>query len=388
MEAYPASARGAGPIAVDYLASAWPPPPARRALTVVVPTYREVENIPLLIDRLAAVRATSDLDIKLLLMDDDSRDGSAELVAALGLGWVSLVTRTTNRGLSQAVLEGLQRSRGEFLAVMDADLSHPPEALPAMVAQLDAGADFVIGSRFVRGGTTDDDWGVFRWLNSRVATLLARPLTRLKDPMSGFFVLRRSTFERGDAFNPVGYKIGLELCVKCGCRQTYEVPIHFADRRYGQSKLSLKEQLRYLRHVRRLYTYRFPLWTQFAQFVAVGASGLVVNLALLTVLLRMGVGTSTAVIAAILLAMVWNFGLNRMTAFSYARDGPVVRQFLGFVSSCSIGAAINYVVTLWCIDWFGQPQVSATAGVIAGTAFNFTASRLYVFRRQHVRRAS
>ena len=107
---------------------------------------------------------------------------------------------------------------------MDADLSHPPEVLPAMLAKLDGGADFVLGSRYVSGGTTSHDWGFLRWLNSRVATLLARPLTSVRDPMSGFFALRRSTFELGKDFNPVGYKIGLELIVKCGCERVRRGP--------------------------------------------------------------------------------------------------------------------------------------------------------------------
>ena len=124
---------------------------------VVVPTYREVENIPLLVERLAALRATSGLDIEVLLMDDNSRDGSAELVASLGLPWVQIVVRTADRGLSQAVLDGLRHSPCDVLVVMDADLSHPPEVIPEMLSGLAEGADFVVGSRFAEGGSTDDD---------------------------------------------------------------------------------------------------------------------------------------------------------------------------------------------------------------------------------------
>ena len=176
-------------------------------------------------------------------MDDDSRDGSAELVDRLDLHWVHMVVRTADRGLSQAVLDGLRRSDGDVLVVMDADLSHPPEKIPEMLDALDRGADAVVGSRFTEGGSTGDDWGLFRWANSRVATLLARPLTPLMDPMSGFFALRRSTFAARTDFNPIGYKIGLELIIKCRCRKVVEVPIHFTDRRLGKSKLSLKEQI-------------------------------------------------------------------------------------------------------------------------------------------------
>src|SRR5262249_7023890 len=164
------------------------------------------------------------------------------------------IVRTHDRGLSPAVLDGLRAARYDVFVVMDADLSHPPEKIPEMVRALQNGADFVIGSRYVAGGTTDAEWGLFRWLNSKVATLLAWPLTSARDPMAGFFALTRPTFERGQTvLNPIGYKIGLELLVKCHCGAVREVPIHFADRKFGSSKLSFKEQLRYIQHLRRLY---------------------------------------------------------------------------------------------------------------------------------------
>lgn len=350
----------------------------------MVPTYKEVENIPLLVERLAKVRDQLGWDLEVLFMDDDSRDGSAEKVVSLGLPWVTLVTRTKDRGLSQAVLDGLSRARGEVLAVMDADLSHPPEALPAMLAELDRGADFVIGSRFVEGGTTDDDWGLFRWLNSRIATLLAYPLASVEDPMSGYFMLRRATFAAGKNYNPIGYKIGLELLVKCNCRHTAEVPIHFTDRQLGESKLSLKEQLRYLRHIRRLYIHKFGVFSSLIQFLLVGASGLVVNLLVLTALLAVSVNTEVALVLAIALSMVWNFFLNRRFSFGYAREAPILRQFWGFVSACSLGAVVNYFVALWMLRLVDYPQLAATIGVIAATGFNFLASRLFVFRKEHV----
>jgi dolichol-phosphate mannosyltransferase len=353
-------------------------------LSIIVPTYREVLNIPVLVNRLIELRETSQIDLEVFLMDDDSEDGSAELVQALRLPWVELVTRTTDRGLSPAVLDGLRRARGDVLLVMDADLSHPPEAIPKMLAELDAGADFVVGSRFVKGGTTDDDWGVFRWLNSKVATLLAMPLSRLKDPMSGYFMLRRSTFLNGKDFNPVGYKIGLELLIKCGCKRPVEVPIHFADRQLGDSKLSLKEQLRYLQHVRRLYIYRYFLFAQIVQFVVVGGSGLFVNLAVLTLGLRADLTTRASVIGAIGISLIWNFFLNRRFSFSYSRSGPIARQFIGFTSACSIGDVVNYFVTLGALRWVSVPQLAAVVGVVAGTAFNFVASRYLVFRVSHI----
>lgn len=368
----------------DAASSSKPPGESLQTITVVVPTYREVENIPLLVERLGVQRAALGNRLDVLFMDDDSRDGSAELVQGLGLDWVRLITRRSDRGLSQAVLDGLRRATGDVLVVMDADLSHPPEVLPSMLERLRGGADFAVGSRFVAGGTTDDEWGLLRWLNSRIATLMAFPLTRVADPMSGFFMLRKSTFESRSNYNPVGYKIGLELLVKCDCKIVEEVPIHFTDRQLGESKLSLREQLLYLKHVRRLYTYKFSMWTQLVQFLAVGASGLVVNLLLLTLFLSFGMNVKLAPIPAIFLSMVWNFSLNRRFSFSSSDRQPILRQFMAFVSACSFGAVVNYLVTLFVLGFARSPQLAATVGVVAATGFNFAASRLLVFKQTHV----
>ncbi len=232
------------------------------SVSVIVPTYKEVENLPLLSERLERVRQNHNLSLELLIMDDDSQDGTEELVSSINKDWITLVVRKKQRGLSQAVLEGLQSARGEVLVVMDADLSHPPEKIPEMLVALEKGADFVMGSRYVTGGLTGASWGLFRWLNSRVATILARPLTSVKDPMSGFFALPRTTFESACDLNPIGYKIGLELMVKCDLFCIEEIPIHFENRQFGESKLTLTQQKKYLQHLCRLFIYKYwrPFW--------------------------------------------------------------------------------------------------------------------------------
>jgi dolichol-phosphate mannosyltransferase len=232
-------------------------------ISIIVPTYREAENLPHLIERIAVVRERNAQDIELLIVDDDSRDGTVELMASRGESWLRLIVRTAERGLSSAVLEGLRQATGDVLVCMDADLSHPPEAIPLMLQRLQEGADLVVGSRYVLGGKTDSDWGVLRRLNSRIATLLARPLTSIRDPMAGFFALSRATYESGRDFCPTGYKIGLELIVKCRCQRVVEVPIHFDQRKFGESKLNLKQQLLYLQHLRRLYMFRYGVRSQF-----------------------------------------------------------------------------------------------------------------------------
>ena len=229
---------------------------AAPTVSIIVPTYHERENLPILIERVFAAVRSAGLDAEMIIVDDDSRDGTdAVVVEWAGRCPVRLITRTQERGLSSAVLRGFEAAAGEFLVVMDADLSHPPERIPDLVAAVRGGADFALGSRYVAGGATVD-WSVLRWLNSKVATWLARPLTRVQDPMSGFFCLRRSTWRGAAALNPLGYKIGLELIVKARCRQVVEIPIQFSDRLHGKSKLTARQQLEYLRHLGRLYRFR------------------------------------------------------------------------------------------------------------------------------------
>ncbi len=223
-------------------------------VSVIVPTYQEVESLPHLIARLSPLTARF-RSFELVIMDDDSKDGTEALVKKLALPWVRLVVRTEDRGLSQAVVEGLETARYDTIVVMDADLSHPPEMIPRMVVEAMA-HEFVVGSRYVGGGGVDQDWSLFRWINSRIATWMARPFTRVRDPMSGFFAFRRSLLDRAPELNPVGYKIGLELIVKCDARDVVEVPIHFSDRKYGESKLSLREHLAYVRHIARLTAFK------------------------------------------------------------------------------------------------------------------------------------
>lgn len=227
--------------------------------SIIVPTFREAEALPELIERIGALRSATGSILELLIVDDDSRDGTEELIRSRRESWVRLILRKEDRGLSQAVLEGLRQARGDILVVMDADLSHPPEVIPQMQSTLAAGADFVAGSRYIEGGTTADTWGLFRFINSRIATYLARPLTDMTDPMSGFFALPRGVFERIEDPNPLGYKIGLELIVRCRCEDVREIPIHFANRKHGESKLTLHQQLLYVRHLGRLYRYKLGL---------------------------------------------------------------------------------------------------------------------------------
>lgn len=352
-------------------------------VSVIVPTYREAENLPILIPRVLAAFETSGQRGEIIVVDDNSNDGTEAVCEKFGETFpVRLLIRRNDRGLSSAVVHGMRHARGDTLLVMDADLSHPPERIPEMLRALSSeNCDFVIGSRYVRGAGMDDKWGLFRWLNSKVATWLAWPLTSANDPMAGFFCLRRQTANAADSLDPIGYKIGLELIVKARCRQICEVPIHFSDRLHGESKLSLKEQLNYLRHLKRLYEFKYPL-AQPIQFATVGASGVIVDLSLFWLLL-LSAPLYTARAVAIGVAMTWNFWLNRRLTFSYARREPFLRQYVMFCASCMVGAAVNWSVSVGLAafsPYFERWAVfAAFLGVVAGTGFNYLLSSRVVF---------
>ena len=230
------------------------------SVSVVVPTYHEVQNLRPLVMRISSTIANARRPYEIIIVDDDSGDGTDEVVRELkDRGYpIRLITRIGERGLSSAVIRGFSEANGETLVCMDADLSHPPEAIPTMLDCLDEpGVDLVLGSRYVLGGSTDEQWGVLRWINSKIATALARPLTSVKDPMSGFFSIPRTVYESAAPLDPVGYKIAVELIVKCNCSEIREIPIHFTKRRFGKSKLSLRERLNYLRHLNRLLRYKY-----------------------------------------------------------------------------------------------------------------------------------
>ncbi len=355
-------------------------------LSVVIPAYREAENLPVLVPRLANCLAKAGIEAEILIVDDMSQDGTEMVCKELAADYpVRLIVRTHERGLASAVLRGIREARGDVLVVMDADLSHPPEKVPELYDAIqDDDAEFVIGSRYVSGGATDENWGLFRWLNSKIATWLAWPLTSVvRDPMAGFFALRRSTYElAADQLDPVGYKIGLELMVKCECPRIKEVPIHFRDRALGTSKLNFKEQVNYLRHLRRLYAYRLGVLAQPIQFLFVGTTGMVVDLLLFAAFLFV-MPAALARALAIGFAMTWNFCLNRELTFEKSRGRPVALQYLLFCSSCLAGALINWSISVYLntnLEFFiDRPMLSGFVGVVSGTAINFFLSKYVVF---------
>lgn len=226
-------------------------------LSVIVPTFNERDGLAALVAALSS--ALDGLDWEVLFVDD-STDGTDALIAALGERdpRVRLLHRDENRGgLAGAVVEGLALARGTYLCVIDADLQHPPERIGAMLhAARAACADVVVASRYVRGGSASGLDGPLRQLYSRGLKRLSqvvfpRRLARISDPLGGFFLLHRSVID-GVELRPIGYKILLEILVRCSWRTASEVPYQFMPRHAGQSKADLRQGLRFLHHLAKL----------------------------------------------------------------------------------------------------------------------------------------
>jgi len=223
-------------------------------VSVVVPTYNERESLVTLYPELCA--GLANYASELIIVDDGSPDGTAAYAETLS-GPVNCIVRNRGLklGLASAVQVGFGWVRGSVIVVMDADGSHPPSAIPQLVeAVTKGGAEFALGSRYIAGGSSP---GLTRSrrIISRAATALARPLISVADPMSGFFAFRRQVLSRA-SLSPLGFKIGLEIMVRCRPDPIAEIPISFRPRTAGSSKLGQGEVGGYFRHIGRLYGFR------------------------------------------------------------------------------------------------------------------------------------
>jgi dolichol-phosphate mannosyltransferase len=241
--------------------SACEPERAREKLALVIPTLCEAGNIGGLLDHVRSVLDPLEIPYEILVVDDDSRDGTGEVVSAIALEdpRVRLLVRKGERGLSGAVLYGWQRTDAAILGVMDADLQHPPELLPQLLSAILAGRDLVIGSRYTPGGGLGE-WNPARKFISAAAVWVTWPIQRAgiraKDPMSGFFLVRRHCLEQV-MFQPTGFKLLLDVLVRGRIQSIEEVPFIFGQRYRGASKANFKVAWEYARLLARLYAGRF-----------------------------------------------------------------------------------------------------------------------------------
>ncbi len=227
-------------------------------VSIIVPTYNEAENIPILIRRINNVMPKGSFEI--IVVDDNSPDGTFEAAQKLKKSGVKAVKRVNERGLATAVVEGFKRSTGDIMVVMDADLQHPPEVIPKLVESLMTGGDISIGTRYkIKGGGVEEDWSMPRKMLSRASAMFVRgfvpALRNIKDPLTGFFAVQRNVIKNVE-LTPIGFKILAEILVKGKYHDVREVPFVFGTRRFGKSHLNMREEINFIVHNIRLRKYK------------------------------------------------------------------------------------------------------------------------------------
>lgn len=358
------------------------------ALTVVIPTLNEIGNVEPLLEKLTL--ALAGIEWEAIFVDDGSTDGTPDLVTAIAQAdrRVRLIRRIGRRGLSSAVVEGALASTTPVIAVIDADLQHDETILPDLYRAI-AGSDheLAIGTRYCQGGSTGE-WDEGRRKISRFATALAAPImkTRLSDPMSGFFAIRRSVLlDAAPQLSSVGYKILLDLVASHPRPlRVAEVGYTFGTRQSGLSKLDQMVALEYVELLLDKTIGRF-VPVKLVQFGAIGMVGVGVHLALLSALLNI-VGTTFAAAqaGAVIGAMTFNFALNNR--FTY-RDRQLkgfawVGGLLSFYLVCSLGAVANVGIGSLVYEQYHGWWIAGIAGAVVGSVWNYVASGWLTWARR------
>lgn len=346
-------------------------------ISIVVPTYNERDNVEELIRRIS--KSLEGLNYEVVVVDDNSPDGTAELAEKLSKEFpVRVVRRPGKLGLATAVLDGVRKSVGEYVVVMDADLQHPPEVIPKMYECVLNGCDLVIASRYVCGGSISN-WGLIRRLISRAAAILAKILISkargISDPLSGYFMFRREVLSTAN-LSPRGFKILLELLVKGNYVRVCEVPYSFNVRVKGKSKLGLKEIVNYLIHVLTLSPYGTLI-----KFMSVGGLGTLVNLTALY-LLRYVLGLEHLVASAVAVevSVINNYSLHERWTFKERRAGNWLYRLAKFHLTTSLAITVQYTTSQALHYLLGvESLTSQFSGILLGFIINYALSSKYVW---------
>ena len=357
-------------------------------LCLVVPTFNEKENIRKLLEKIQTV--LSELKWEVIFVDDDSPDGTAELIRAISqtVSNVRCIQRIGRRGLSSACIEGMLASSAKYFAVMDADMQHDEKILPQMFEVLsNEDIDIVIGSRYVDGGDFGE-WTKARLLVSKFATWVSQKLLRvdIKDSMSGFFMLKREFLNKNvRRLTGKGFKILLDFCVssKEGVKFK-EIPYTFGLRNAGESKLGVMVIWEYGLLIADKLIGRF-IPVRFVLFVLVGCVGAVVHLAFLGLSLKyLGLMFIIAQTIATFLAMTINFVLDNLFTYhdKQLKGLNFVKGLFSFYVACSIGAFVNIQISSFLfktgVSWWG----AGLLGAIVGSVWNYAISKHFTWHAE------
>jgi len=361
-------------------------------VVIIVPTYNERDNISALVPALHSLPTPRAHSVEILVVDDSSPDGTAHAVRDLQTEYPNLHLLVGSKaGLGAAYVRGMRHALdvmgADVVFEMDADFSHKPEDVPRLLAEIDQGADFVIGSRYVRGGSIPREWGIRRKLNSRLGNFVARyvaGINRVHDCTAGFRAIRASILRQIDlgALRVQGYAFQVALlhaALVAGAR-IVEVPVQFVDRTKGESKLGLSDIVEFVANA---WWIRLQSVETFLKFLAVGGSGVVVNLGLFTALLGAGVNKYWASPIAIEVSIISNFLLNNYWTFQGRNRRDRVRvKGLKFnaVSLVSLGVSYGTFVVLSWLFPSTPPQVHQLIGIIPATLVNYFLNSYWTFR--------
>ena len=359
---------------------------------IIVPTYNERENITRLVPALQAQFARMSHDMHILVVDDSSPDGTADAVRELQPRYPNLhLLLGQKAGLGAAYIRGMTHALDELGAdvvfEMDADFSHKPEDVPRLMTNIDHGADFVIGSRYVPGGTIPKEWGWVRQANSLFGNVVARYVAgiyRIRDCTAGFRAIRASVLRNIDlqGLRVLGYAFQVALlhaAVVQGAK-VVEVPVDFIDRTHGDSKLGLRDIIEFITNA---WWIRFQASKTFIKFAIVGASGVVVNLGVFSLLLAMGMNKYLASPIAIEASIVSNFLFNNYWTFRWRKTKDRARiRGLKFNAVSLVALVISYSTFVVLSKLFPNvaPQVHQLIGIVPATLVNYFLNSYWTFR--------
>ena len=353
-------------------------------LSLIIPTYNEKENIRQLIERVQKEFKENNIDGEIIIVDDNSPDGTGKILDNLRKNQENLkvIHRKGKLGLSSAVLEGWRIAEGEVLGVMDADLSHPPKKIKELFWSIEKeNFDFAIGSRYTKGGRIKG-WNFKRRLMSKIATLLARVYTKVKDPMTGFFMIKRSCI-KDVKLNPKGFKILLEIIIKGKYNEIKEIPIVFINRIEGKSKAGINEIFDYIQNLVNYLPYKRNVIKEFLKFAFVGGIGTLVNVAILYLLTeKIGIYYMVSAVFSFVVAMTSNFVLNKLWTFKENIGLNVGRKYLQFglvsIAALLVNLFFLYLFTEIFRVYYIISQILAIGIVLI---INFLGNKIWTFSK-------